>query len=113
MSKHGLRDEMRRCIHFTGLQNEACAAGINYRQHVGGPDFGWAKKIPCLDGWFGNRQSPCVPCAKRETPTMEQAQAELDRLDAMVKEAVRRYEAGLPMAPGVTAFFCLEEDMIP
>lgn len=47
------------CIHFTGIgiagdarggHSRTCKAGVNYRSHVGGPDHGWAVRLPCLPG---------------------------------------------------------------
>lgn len=105
-----LRDEMNRCIHFTGIQNEACAAGVHYRKMVGGPDCGWARRIPCC---ASSLTENVVSCCHRALPTQEEAQAALDHMDAVVAEALRRHAAGLPMEEGVTAFFCREEDMLP
>lgn len=59
------------CIHFNGIQHDACRAGINMRAHVGGDDFGWAKRIPCL----GERDG-IVPCDKRRLQTAAEADAE-------------------------------------
>jgi hypothetical protein len=37
-----------RCKYFTGLVNESCKVGVNYRKLVGGEDFGWMKMAACL-----------------------------------------------------------------
>ena len=32
------------CKHFTGTMQKTCEKGVNYREHVGGPDLGWATR---------------------------------------------------------------------
>jgi len=73
--------EMNSCTHFTGIQNKLCKAGINIRELVGGADFGWAVRIPCLvkDGCE-------VVCKSRKLPSREQA-------ELIVSESNRQLEA--------------------
>lgn len=68
--------EMTRCLHFVGLKDE-CKAGINVRDLVGGETFGWAMRTPCL-----TTHGKCtVVCEKRQLPTREEAEAEVNRAD--------------------------------
>ena len=43
-----------RCFHFTGIQHDECAAGVNYRGLAGNPEFGMVKRIPCTNLHDGN-----------------------------------------------------------
>jgi len=67
------------CKHFTGCGiagKEVCSAGVNYREHVGGPDLGWCARLPCL------KHENAPPCEKYEEPTPEEVaahEAETDR----------------------------------
>jgi len=55
------------CKYFNGIGNgfrdegvlKKCKAGVCYRSHVGGDDFGWAIRIPCFDD---KRSGAIVPC---------------------------------------------------
>jgi hypothetical protein len=57
---------MARCVHFNGIQNESCEAGVNYEEMRG-------EKIGCLP-CFSDEPTPLV-CDKRSLPTREQAEA--------------------------------------
>lgn len=72
-----IRHQMRECVHFTGIQHDTCKAGVNYRAHVGGPDFGWARRIPCFSD-----SVDAPPCDKCQRTTREQAEAEIAASDA-------------------------------
>lgn len=67
------------CHHFNGLplgfdlKDKVCAAGVEYRQLVGGPDFGWAARIPC----FGEQNKEQVSCEHYQPVTEEEIQAEI------------------------------------
>ena len=63
---------MSSCVHFTGIQNKTCKADVNIRELVGGPDFGWARKIPCL---LRDADECTVVCPSRQFPTREEAEA--------------------------------------
>jgi hypothetical protein len=52
------------CLHFNGVQNEACEAGISIRSLVGGDDLGWAKRTPC----FKHHETDTA-CPDYEEPT--------------------------------------------
>lgn len=65
-----LAEQIRdRCIHFTGIQNDVCDAGVPYMDvRTDG------KGIPCLrgNGISGKRpDGACLSCSKREWPTEE------------------------------------------
>lgn len=61
------------CIHFRGTQTKICGAGVNLRQHVGGPDLGWGCRIPCIKRQFNeDRPAEKVPCEKYTEPTSQQ-----------------------------------------
>jgi hypothetical protein len=66
-----IQQYMGRCKFFTGIQNEACEKGINYRKLVGGDYRGWARKIPCTDGFDSDEKADC---ASREFPTKTEAE---------------------------------------
>ena len=92
-----------RCIHFNGVQNEKCLAGIDYKSFQCG--------LPCLK--YMNRDAKCE---KRQEPTEEQIKTELaeyesmdgaiDRInvarEAILQELRRRWKEG-PIPVGVTA----------
>lgn len=70
-----IKHEMDTCIHFTGIHQEICKAGVRYRELVGGPDFGWACKIPCTEAFPGETER--AKCSLKSTPTREQAEKEV------------------------------------
>lgn len=60
-----MREREGRCIHFTGIQNEACTAGVAYQSVRGdGP-------IPCIT--LNGKRRDC--CTKYQEPTAEQIAA--------------------------------------
>lgn len=81
--------EMNRCVHFTGIGNKTCNAGVNYREMIGGPDLGWAKHLPCLadDG-------SSVVCAHAQFPSETEARADVDRREARTVEFLEQIAAG-------------------
>ena len=97
--------EMSKCVHFTGIQHDICAAGVNYRALVGGPDFGWARKIPCLS------EPGAVPCASLRLPTLEEAEAKVTKGDEVYAAVLRHLTTGEPLPDGVSVMVCREEDM--
>ena len=56
------------CIHFTGIQNEKCAAGVEYKSVRDSSGPGMAR-WPCLTL---NCKPAITECARREFPTPEQ-----------------------------------------
>lgn len=77
--EYRIKREMQTCVHFSGIQNEKCAAGINIREIVGGDDFGWAARLPC----FLDTQEVCTAiCPSRQFPSREQAEKEVSDSEA-------------------------------
>lgn len=63
------------CRHFNGVQHGCCKAGVNYRELIGGPDIGWALKIPCHGKQiFSHAKEPIVPCDKFNSMGKEEAE---------------------------------------
>lgn len=89
-----------RCAHYNGTINDCCEAGINYRQHVGGPDYGWATRLPCLE----RRGLDVVPCDKCREPTpeeiaesaawLEDAKKDMELICTVCSEAQKRLPDG-------------------
>jgi hypothetical protein len=71
---------LSKCIHFTGIQNKVCEAGISY-DAVRGVDRPY--KFPCL-----NQGGECKLC---QFPTKEEAAAEDLRLTEAVNRTVGIY----------------------
>lgn len=83
------------CKHFTGYQNGTCKLGVNYRQLVGGPDIGWAARLPCTSKTSLDKE-PMAICDKREEPTEAEIMAEkleMKTRSEKVVEAIRRIRA--------------------
>jgi hypothetical protein len=69
------------CKHFTGIGQDCCEAGVNYRELAGEPQFGMALRLPCIEragGMPNYDPAKVVPCEKREAPTAEDVAAFLD-----------------------------------
>lgn len=76
------------CKHYTGCINPrkpTCDSGVNYREHVGGDDFGWVTRLPCFTL---ERADPAkiVACDKYQEPTRE----EIDAHEAEVSAAITK-----------------------
>ena len=82
--KKQVKQYMKRCKHFTGIQNDTCGANVNYRELVGGPDLGWARKIPCTNSFESEEKAIC---GLREYPTREEAEAH----EAEVEQAINLF----------------------
>lgn len=73
-----------RCVHFTGVQNDTCKAGIKYAQ------FRPMKQgLPCIK--FRDESPPL--CDRRESPTPEAVQKEINDWEALDK----RFQTTLPI----------------
>lgn len=66
---------MGECVHFTGVHNETCRAGVNYRALVGGDDFGWVTRLPCLR-FLSKEMDRCNTCDKMQLPSRAEAEAQ-------------------------------------
>lgn len=102
-----VESEMAKCIHFTGIQHDTCAAGVNYGRLLGGPRFGWAKHLPCLS------DPEAIACEQCRFPTREEAEATVREMDAACTAALNHIAHGTPLPPGVTVMVCRREDMGP
>lgn len=70
------------CVHYSGgvATDGRCAAGLNVRELVGGRDYGWLRRIPCIEA------HTCAPaCAQRQFPT--DAEVEADRQEWVTRAA--------------------------
>lgn len=84
--EESIQHEMRGCVHFTGIQNTLCKAGVNVRELVGGPDFGWGARLPCL---LMDSSACEVLCPSRKLPTREEAEAEVARHEASIERLLK------------------------
>lgn len=57
------------CKHYGATFNEelgyrrpSCSEGVNLREHVGGPVFGWMLRLPCLTTPRSREQVSCDRC---------------------------------------------------
>lgn len=75
------------CIYFCGVMtDQPCKAGVDLRAHVGGDDFGWMKRIPCL----ASNGENAVSCDLYQEPTDKQIaehEAEIEAYMAGVMKA--------------------------
>lgn len=80
------------CTQFNGIglaeDAKCCDAGVNYRDLVGGPDLGWATRLPCL-----KKNKSTVVCEKYLEPTA----AELADHAAVMAAATERMRLTLPL----------------
>ena len=71
MSHSTVREQIaNRCLHFNGVQNDTCKAGVCYE------GFKFVKKLPCLRSLAGD-----TTCEKRQWLTEEQVNAEAADLE--------------------------------
>ena len=82
-----IQHEMGECVFFRGIhRDEPCSAGIDIRALVGGPDLGWAVRLPC----FLSHSEKCeVVCDKRQFPTREEAEALVAEAEARVERTMK------------------------
>ena len=64
---------MDRCTHYRfpggGVLTPDCALGVMIREHVGGDDFGWFRRMPCV-------LVTCGPLASTEVVSCESFESE-------------------------------------
>ena len=72
---------MTQCKHFRSIQHQTCQVGINIRQLVGGDDFGWARRMPCLSS-----EHCTVECESRELHTREEAEADYEKTQQIMQQ---------------------------
>lgn len=81
--------EMNRCIHFNGIMNDACEAGINYHELLGS-EVGCFAHMPCF-----NDEKSTVICPKQEFYSREQAEAKVNESEAHIKEFIENLNNGI------------------
>lgn len=80
-----------KCVHFNGVQNQCCEAGVNYEEAFGKRDTE-TQRSPCLVEWksheridgktvpiwkpWGRPEQQIIPCAKFRLPTAEEIAAD-------------------------------------
>lgn len=72
-----MKSKEGRCKHFTGINDDKCAAGVQYRELVGGEEYGWGARIPCVTNSL--TQDP-VSCDSHQDPTPEEIKADGEAL---------------------------------
>jgi hypothetical protein len=82
-----IKREMETCVFFTGIHQNTCKAGISYRELVGGPQLGWARKIPCTQAW--PHETERVSCAKLLHLTRQEAEAEVEADDKRMQRTLK------------------------
>lgn len=90
-----IRVELLDCKHFTGIyRDECCGAGVNYRALVGGPDLGWAIRLPCTPLLMKHAKAEdVVTCDKRESWTREEAEQRIDKRAAAMERFFSAHKA--------------------
>lgn len=66
-----------RCVHFTGVQHQSCAAGVKYDDVKDTTKRPYA--FPCF------KDDGCTSCEKRRFPTEDEVNRELEERDASFK----------------------------
>lgn len=93
-----LRDQLvakniRDCKYFTGIQNEACGAGVKYAS-LRGEDYSHA--LPCalvFSSIGSNRNKPVAECKHRCVMTREEAEKSADAQIADMANQMRAMDA--------------------
>jgi hypothetical protein len=85
-----------RCVHFTGVQHDACAAGINYRAQAGGDVMA---RLPCLSDEFWAAKAAehggFVECPSLRRMTPEEVEAEAEARERGIAEFLAQIKAGV------------------
>jgi hypothetical protein len=76
-----IQQTAQECKHFVGVQHALCGAGVHLRTLVGGPDLGWALRIPCFA-----RNADAPLCNLRELPSQEEAERSEDEHEATLQK---------------------------
>jgi len=80
-----IRATMGRCAHFTGIQNDTCAAGVRY------DEVKKDRRVPCLQ-WDNTAGATCE---KSQWPTREDAEREEEQSSAAMKRVLTALAAVL------------------
>jgi hypothetical protein len=71
------------CIHFNGILNDTCKAGVNYSD-IAGDEAGRALRLPCCRPFPGREDVVKVTCAKQRPQTEEEFRAQQAETDERV-----------------------------
>lgn len=90
----------RHCIHRRPREL-MCDVGVNVRDLVGGDDFGWALRIPCIADYHENEGA--ATCEKFQLLTEEEAAAARQKMTDLMNAAAIAFEQvkDKPDGPGV------------
>lgn len=78
-----------KCVHFTGVQNETCEAGVRYRDVAGGRSH--LAVLPCLPPMPHKAHETPATCASKRLPT----EAEIAASEAEFEQAMERLRRGV------------------
>jgi len=83
------------CRQFNGIINKKCLAGINYRELVGGPNFGWVLRLPCNHNRIAGYppDDEMVTCGRFQQKTAE----EIALREQQMREEIDRYSGVFPL----------------
>lgn len=73
-----------KCIHFNGVSNACCEAGVDYKKLAGWPEVGWTNRLPCHTADYKSGSGYSLPtveaeqakCEKFALPTAEEIAAD-------------------------------------
>lgn len=71
-----------------GILHTVCDKGVDIRALVGGPDYGWLRRMPCTEGLASQALpppiEPVIPCALRVYPTAAEVEESIKELNRRV-----------------------------
>lgn len=77
-------EELRRCVHFNGVMNDACDAGINYHALLG-DGVGCFARMPCFKD-----EASTVICDKASFLTESEARARVNEHEKHIQEFIQQ-----------------------
>lgn len=77
-------EEMHRCVHFNGVMNDECDAGVNYHGLLG-DGVGCFAHMPCLS----DKQSS-VTCSRAQFLSESEARAKVDAHEVHIQEFIQQ-----------------------
>lgn len=80
---------MNRCVHFNGVMNNECAAGVNYHGLLGS-GYGCFAHMPCF-----NDEASTVVCSKATFLTEQEARQQVDEHEKHVQEFIRQLNGSI------------------
>lgn len=76
------REVLRRCIHFNGVMNNECEAGVNYHALLG-DGFGCFAHMPCLS------DATTTTCDKASFLTEQEARVRVDAHEVEIQKFIK------------------------